>query len=169
MRGVAISLWLTGSLAGTAGAISCVADARVDLAAAQSLGLLAQQMELTLAEYHAETQSGDDLREGQAIAAFVARVQKEINDEVALNRSIDDFTEAFKLLRVDRRTEWLRYMDAMENVGLIREVADGLRELAIDSMSLEDDVRRYLTGLLEAARQADIDASKSPPPPGTGN
>ncbi|MCH7700204.1 MAG: hypothetical protein IID37_00835, partial [Planctomycetes bacterium] len=128
---------MTGSLAGTAGAISCVADARVDLAAAQSLGLLAQQMELTLAEYHAETQSGDDLREGQAIAAFVARVRKEFDDEAALNRSIDDFTEAFKLLRADRRTKWLRYMDAMENVGWIGEVADGLRELAIDSMSLE--------------------------------
>lgn len=169
MRGVAISLWLTGSLAGTAGAISCVADARVDLAATQSLGLLAQQMALTLAEYHAETEASDDLREGQAIAAFIARVQKEIDDEAALNRSIDDFTEAFKLLRVDRRTEWLRYMAAMENVGLIREVAGGLRELAIDSMSLEDDARRYVTGLLEAAQQADIDANASPPPSGTGN
>ncbi|MCH7702550.1 MAG: hypothetical protein IID37_12770 [Planctomycetes bacterium] len=169
MRGVVIGLWLTGSVVGTAGAISCVADARVDLAATQSLNLLAHQMELTLAEYHAETESSDDLREGQAIAAFVVRVRKELDDEAALNRSIDDFTEAFKLLRGDRRTEWLRYMDAMENVGLIGEVADGLRELAIDSMSLEDDVRRYLTGLLEAAQQADIDASTSPPPPGSGN
>ena len=60
-------------------------------------------------------------------------------------------------------------MDAMENVGLIREVAGGLRELAIDRMSLEGDVRRYVTGLLESARQADIDAAASEPPPGKGN
>ena len=162
MRAVAIILWLTG-LTG------CVADARVDLAATQSLSLLAEQMALTLAEYHAETESGDDLREGQAIAAFVARVQKEFDDEASLNRSIDDFTEAFRLLRVDRRTEWLRYLDAMENVGLIREVAGGLRDLAIDSMSLEDETRRYVTGLMEAARQADVEVNSSPPTPGAGS
>ncbi|MEZ6085774.1 MAG: hypothetical protein R3E58_17940 [Phycisphaerae bacterium] len=61
------------------------------------------------------------------------------------------FRSAMQRVRDDRAVEMNRYRAALDNVDLVREVARGLRRLATESMSFEDDARRYLFSLLESA------------------
>ncbi|HEY3245923.1 MAG TPA: hypothetical protein VGM03_21485, partial [Phycisphaerae bacterium] len=60
-----------------------------------------------------------------------------------------DFTAALRKVRGDRRVEWQRHTDALDNVVVLREITGGLRQLAIDSLTLSDEVRRYLQTLVQ--------------------
>ena len=72
-------------------------------------------------------------------------------------------------LRADRQVEADRRDNAVANVALLREVAEGLRRLAMDSQSLQDEARRYLTELVELRRMAreSAQAARATPTPST--
>ena len=65
-----------------------------------------------------------------------------------------DFKAALSNIREDRRVEWARRSAALENIDGLREVADGLHKIGLDSLNLRDEVRRYLSGWMELRRQS---------------
>lgn len=134
--------------------VGCAGDARVELAAADSIESLAAAFDVAFSEYHAETESADDARESAVIAAFVQRVAAAGDDPAEQERHSGDFTAALGIVRADRRVEWSRYTDSRDNLDTLREVTSGLRRLALESLTLSDEARRYLHSLVEAARRA---------------
>jgi len=140
--------WAAVCLAG-----GCGGDARVELSAADALGAVAGQMERTIQEYHQEVSRYDDTRESSVVAAFVARVRTDAADDAAVEAHAADFETALRRIRADRDTEWNRRNAAVENVGVLREVSSGVRKLAIQSLGLQDEIRRYLTSWIEARQR----------------
>lgn len=139
----------------------CGGDAGVELAAGDALVAVADQMQLTIEEYHRDVASHDDGREDATIAAFVARVQSDHQDTAAMQTHTRDFQAALRRIRGDREVEWRRRSAAMDNVTVVREMAGGLRKLALDSLSLRDEVRRYLDSWIANQRRA---ATEQNPP-----
>jgi len=154
MRGSTGMRWLGGTalVLGVAMLAGCGGDARVELAAAESIQSVAAQIEVALAEYRAEIEAADDGRERAAIDAFVARVQRDAQDQQSVEAHADQFAQALQKLGRDRRTEWSRHHAAMDNVALLREMAGGLQRLAIDSLTLKDETQRYILALIENAK-----------------
>ena len=131
----------------------CGGDARVELAAADALHAVARSMELAVNEYHQEVDRYDQTRDDAVIAAFVERVRS--NSQAAeLDGSVADFKAALGKIREDRRVEWGRRTAAMENIDVLREVADGLHKIGLDSLNLRDEVRRYLSSWMELRRKS---------------
>lgn len=126
-------------------------DSRVDLAAASAMDELAGAVETVVKEYHGEIDRGDDAMEAAVVDAFVARVRRDVSDDALVDSHSEAFRSAMQRVRDDRAVEMNRYRAALDNVDLVREVARGLRRLATESMSFEDDARRYLFSLLESA------------------
>ncbi|HSW46336.1 MAG TPA: hypothetical protein VLM89_12275 [Phycisphaerae bacterium] len=141
-----------------AAASGCGGDARVDLSAADGIRAAAGQMELTLREYHQEVSRYDDSRESAVIAAFVTRVRKDNEDEAALDKHSTEFQTAMSRIRGDREVEYTRQSAARDNVSVLRELAGGLERLGIESLSLQDEVKRYLSGRLDAKHRAEAAA-----------
>ncbi len=134
---LACRLTLGGFLGG------CGGDARVELAAADSMETLGASMAQTLSEYHADLARVDDERQRAAIQAFIDRVRADVSDEAATGAHADGFQKALESLDADRRTAWERYTASSANVVTLHEIAQDLRRLALNSMSLDDEVRRY--------------------------
>ncbi len=132
----------------------CGGDARLELSAADALSAVASEMEATVAEYHDEVSRFDDSRESAVVSAFVTRVQADVGDASAIESHASDFEAALRRIRADRETEWTRRAAAMDNVGVLREVSRGLQKLGIESLTLRDEVRRYLTGWIDTRQRA---------------
>lgn len=142
-------------------AAGCWGAATMSLSAADALDAVGEQMATALHEYHAEVEAADDAKEAAAIAAFVVRLQKDAQDEGATASHTAAFTAAMARLRADRRVEWQRRAAALDNVRLLNEVTGGLRQVAIESMTLRDELGRYITDLIEARQQAAEQTSTS--------
>jgi len=154
MVGLAAACGALGAAAG------CGGDARVELAAADAIEAVAAQMRLTLDEYHEQVVAYDDAREAEAIAAFVARLRADLADQRKTTEHMAAFREAMARLRLDRRAEWQRYTAAGDNVALLDELTQDLRKLAIESLTLRDELRRYLTDVLAARRQSRLEQNR---------
>jgi len=133
----------------------CGGDAGLELAASETLHALADRMTVAITEYHDEVETGDDTRESAVASAFVTRVVNDHADAEALDQHTAAFTEALRKIRQDRRIEAHRRNASMDNVAMMREVADGLKEMAIRSMTLKDEMQRYLRSWMELKRRAD--------------
>ncbi len=132
----------------------CGGDARVELSAADSIDSLANALELAVREYHDDLAVNDDLRESAAIAAFVTRIQAATDDPAEQERHVADFTAALARVRQDRRVEWTRFTATGDNIDTLREIISGLRRLAIESLTLRDEARRYIFSLIEKHRSS---------------
>lgn len=132
----------------------CAGDARVELTAADSVEALGASMSQTLAEYHADLARFDEERQRVAVQAFIERVRTDVTDEAATDAHAEAFRQALQHLDADRRAAWERYTVSLDNVATLREIAQGLRRLALDSMSLDDDVRRYFGEVMERRKEA---------------
>lgn len=132
----------------------CSGDARVELTAADSVEVLGASMSQTLAEYHADLARFDEERQRAAVQAFIERVRMDVADEAATDAHAEAFRQALQHLDADRRAAWERYTASLDNVATLREIAQGLRRLALDSMSLDDDVRRYFGEVMERRKEA---------------
>jgi hypothetical protein len=137
----------------------CGGDARVDLSAADGIRAAARQMELTLHEYHDEVARYDTSREDAVIGAFVSRVKTDGQNDAALTGHVADFRATLDKIRKDRDTEYQRQAAAADNVAVLREMSRGLERLGIESLTLQDEMKRYLTSWLDARRRADASAA----------
>jgi uncharacterized protein YycO len=131
----------------------CGGDARVDLAAADALDLAAGEIRAALAEYNAEVDRADRARQAAAVRAFVERITGDVDNPDAVDMHTAAFTEALAALWADQHAEWQRYGHALGNVEAVEEIAAGLRRMGIATLTVKDDVRRYLGSLIEAGRQ----------------
>ncbi len=132
----------------------CAGSARVELTAADSVELLGASMTQTLAEYHADLARFDEERQRAAVQAFIERVRTDIADNEATDAHAESFQEALHRLDADRQAAWERYTASLDNVATLREIAQGLRRLALESMSLDDDVRRYFGEVMDRRKEA---------------
>jgi hypothetical protein len=148
--------WLAVLVSGPVmlGVAGCGGDARLELAAADALAAAAERMQTAVDEYHAEMAAFDDSREEAVTEAFVRRVRADAANEQALAAHSAEFKSALGRIREDRAVEQQRRGAAVENVGVVREVADGLRRMGVESLTLSDEMRRYLSGWIEARKQA---------------
>ena len=137
-------LWVAG----------CGGDARLELAAADALAAAAERMKTAVDEYHAEMAAFDDSREEAVAEAFVQRVRADAANEQAIAAHSAEFKSALSRIREDRAVEQQRRAAVAENVSVVREVADGLRRMGVESLLLSDEMRRYLSGWIEARQQA---------------
>ena len=131
----------------------CAGDARVGLAAADSIDVLAAGLGTALAEYHVDLERSDDSRERAAVMALVERLRVDVGDQANTNAHTNDLLQVLERVHADRRVAYKRYTASMDNVSALREVAEGLRRLAIESLSLEDEAERYFTDVLELWRE----------------
>lgn len=130
----------------------CVGDARVGLAAADSIDVLTASLGAVLAEYHADIERSDDSRERTAVMALVERLRVDMGDQAKTDAHTNDLLQALERVHADRRVAYKRYTASRDNVSALREVAEGLRRLAIESLSMKDEAERYFTDLLELWR-----------------
>lgn len=144
--------------------VGCGADARVNLAAADSIEALAANLATALTEYHSDLVQSDDAREKAAVHAFVERLRADVADDAKVDAHTGDFLTAMERLLADRQVEWRRNTASMENVSTLREVADGLRRLAMESLSLDDEARRYFGELIELRRMRNTRGQTETPP-----
>jgi hypothetical protein len=145
--------------AGVCLSCGCGGDARVELSTADALQAVAGQMQRTIEEYHQEVSGYDDTRESAVVAAFVTRVRKNSSDEAAVDGHAAEFAAALRKIRGDRDTEWSRRNAALENVGVLREMSRGVQKLAVQSLGLHDEFKRYLLGWMEARQKAQAAAN----------
>jgi hypothetical protein len=147
-------LRLTAAWATIAATLSgCGGDARVELSAADALNEVAGQMAGTIEEYHGDVSRYDEHRQSSVVSAFVTRVKKDAADDNALAAHVNDFESALHKIREDQETEWARRSTAMDNVSLLKEMSRGLQKLAIQSLSLQDEMKRYLSNWITARQQ----------------
>ena len=132
----------------------CAGDARVELTAADSVEMLGTSMTQTLAEYNADLARFDEERQRAAVQAFIERVRTDITDNEATDADAEAFRRALQHLDVDRQAAWERDAASLDNVATLREIAQGLRRLALESMSLDDDVKRYFGEVMERRKNA---------------
>jgi hypothetical protein len=132
----------------------CGGSAGLELAASDALHAVARQMEVTVQEYHQEVGRQDEARESAVIAAFITRVSQHRDDDAAMQAHAAEFEAALRKVRADRDVEQRRRAAAIENVGVVREIAGGMQRLALESLTLRDEARRYLTNWIELNRRA---------------
>ncbi len=126
-------------------------DARVEIAAANLLEVANDSLAAALTEYHNEILAADAQKEHNAIRAFTNRLTANPEtppDEKTVNLHTRHFTEALSKLRADTKTEWNRHITLMGNLRILQDAATTMRQLAIDSLSLEDETKRYLSDAL---------------------
>jgi hypothetical protein len=132
----------------------CNGDARVELSAASALDRIASGMAVAVSEYHRDIEAADDRREAAVIDAFIERIRRDHPDEQMTAEHAFAFRDAMDRLRHDRRVEWERFLAVSNNLTTLLEITDGLRRLAVESMTLSDEARRYLRELVTAEEPA---------------
>ncbi len=161
MRAQALDFAAVAAVVVFVAAAGCAGNARVDLAAADALDSLAAATRTALVEYHDELEAADSRRESAAIDAFIARIRRDNDDEQLCAAHAAAFKTALARVREDRHVELERYRAALDNADTAVEVADGLRRLAVQSLTLEDETRRYLLSLLETVHPANEPVEES--------
>ena len=111
------------------------------------------------AEWAADVQAGDDAREAAAIGAFVARIRRAADNEPQIATDTAAFTSALTSLRRDRYAADERLRVVLDNVDAVDEAADAMQQLAVESQSLNDEWKRYVTDNLAAMKAAQQDAA----------
>ncbi|UCG16162.1 MAG: hypothetical protein JSV19_12795 [Phycisphaerales bacterium] len=131
-------------------AAGCGGDARVELSAATAIEQVAASVAVAMEEYHREVTAADDRREDAVVRALVERIRRDHQDEKATDAHVADFHQAMRHVRQDRDTEWRRYVATGDNLSVLTEITSGLRRLAVESMTLSDEARRYLRDVIDA-------------------
>lgn len=135
----------------------CVAAPRAQLAASDSMDLLAASLRRAIEEYSVEIDAFDDERQRAVVDALVTRVQADPRDEAALIMHKAEFHAAMRRIDDDRREAQERRAAAIENVETLAEIAEGMRRLALESIYGDEETRRYLVDLASNATQPSVD------------
>lgn len=138
--------------AGLAALSGCAMGGRVELAAADSIESVASELAQAMNEYQRDIGQLDDERERAVVMALIARVRRDAADDEQVNAHVLAYEEAAARVRADREAARVRRSLVEEHVDSLREVAAGLRRLGIESMSLEDETKRYLRDVIERSR-----------------
>jgi Skp family chaperone for outer membrane proteins len=130
----------------------CATSPRWHLSAADSMELAADSFQTAIAEFARDLEEQDRQRRQAVIEAFVTRVQRDHSDERSLALHATALAAALDRIESDRRATSDRRAAAADNLDLMREVAVGLRQRALESMNLEQDTLQYFAGVLLRGR-----------------
>lgn len=158
--------WLVMAIAPPAG---CVGHAQVELAAADAMESVAAETTRALDEYDHETRAADAERQRRVLAAFVERTKQDHANEEAMSGHETMAAAALEAIDADREAARLRRTRAGENVAVLRETAAGLRRFGVESMRLDDEMRRYVESLIEARKRAIASAPPTTAPAGAND
>jgi outer membrane murein-binding lipoprotein Lpp len=142
-------------LAGTAIAAAAMlagcaaAGGKTQLAAADAMDRAAQELDLAVGEFSRDLESCDDERRARVIEAYTDRVRADAQNPSALADHRTQFTMALERLDSDGDAARTRAAIAHENLGVVREIAGGLRQQAVAAMKLEAETSAYLSAMLE--------------------
>jgi len=152
----ALSIWTLALVASVVAILlpGCGGDARVELAAADALDVAASEFRVTLNEYHRDLAATDDMREANVVAAFVRRIRTDAADEAKSDVHAEQFATALARIRADRAVAAQRYAAGVSQADAVVEVARGLRRIGIESLTLQDEMRRYLSSYIDAMKRA---------------
>lgn len=152
--------------AGLAALSGCAIGGRVELAAADSIESVATELARAMGEYQRDISQFDDERERAVVLALVARVRRDAEDDERINAHMAAYEEAAARIREDREVARMRRSLVEEHVESLMEVAAGLRRFGIESMSIEDETKRYLRDVIERSRDriaGNLDAEVAEP------
>jgi hypothetical protein len=138
----------------------CAATAGLELAAADSMDLIRQTLAQSVTEYNNDLARLDAERRVAAIHAFIARIRTDAADEQKAQTHAEAFLAALELLERDRQVAWQRYTATIDNLAVLGETAADLRRLAVQSLSLEDETKRYFSELLEAQKRKNTETKE---------
>lgn len=137
-------------------------DARMELAAADAMPQIAEQIDLAIHEYHALIEARYADREAAVFQAFTARVARDREAGPAvLDQHAVELGKALARIRADRETELARLAASRDNVETLRQMATAMRGVALESISLRDEVRRYLTGWIDVLERERAEHKKA--------
>lgn len=139
--GVTVAQWVAG----------CAAAPRAQLAGSDALDRLAVSLRESIVEFAGDVEAFDAQRQRGVVEAFVERVRETAGDEPALAMHREAFLAALQRIDEDRRAAWERQAAAIENIELLSEIASGLRRLALESISNDQEGRQYLSELAKTA------------------
>ncbi len=111
--------------------LGCAGGAHLDLSAAKSLLMIANEMRMTVEEYHADLARLDEQREAVAIQSFVARVAGADGDKAKLEEDSAALRAALARLRGDRAVAVERFIIALGNLDVLADTAEGLKSHAL--------------------------------------
>lgn len=132
---------------------ACAHHARVELAAATALDRLAAEVETALNEYHDELNAADRDKRAAVIDAFVNRIRTDHANPQQTTAHVQQFNDALDRILADTDVERTRMTATRDNIATVRDIAADLRRFAVQSMSLNDDLQRYLNDLLQPIEQ----------------
>ena len=135
---------------------ACTHHARVELSAATALDHLAAEVETALDEYHSELSNADRDRRSAVIDAFVTRIRTDHANQQQSAAHVQQFNDALDRILADTDVERQRLSATRDNITTIRTIAAELRQFAIQSTTLNDDLQRYIGDLLQPTNGSPI-------------
>ncbi len=127
-------------------------DAKVELAAADALDAIGGGLTTAVAEYHGDLSRHDDERQRAVVHALIERIRADAANDAAVETHAEAFHQAMAHLEQDRQAAWLRYSATADNLSTLHEIAGDLRRLAVESLSLNDETKRYFGDLIQRWR-----------------
>lgn len=124
--------------------VGCAGSAHLDLSAAQSLLTIANEMRMTVEEYHADLAQLDEQREAFAIQAFIARVVGADGDKAKLEKDSTALKASLAKVRSDRAVAVERYIIALGNLDVLADTAEGLKSHALARLRTGQGVLKVL-------------------------
>jgi len=146
----------------------CVGHAQVELAAADAVEAVASETTRALDEYDHELRAADAERQRRVIAAFVERTRQDHANEEAMAGHETMVAAALEAIEADREAARQRRTRAGDNVAVLHETASGLRRFGVESLRLDDEMRRYVESLIEARKRAVAAGSPTTAPAAAG-
>jgi hypothetical protein len=127
-------------------------DAALEIKTADVMQAGTGEVREALREFKADLDAADDAREIMLIMSFVQLVKRDSDDDAAVAKYVEQFSKSLAKMRRFREASRERFQAAVDSLDTMDEVADGLQKFAIDSLTLQDEYRRYFTSWAEQIR-----------------
>jgi hypothetical protein len=138
----------------------CGVPPAVVMSMAQTMSVAAQQQRQAAARWAYDLQQADAVREARGVAAFVARVRAAGDDEARTAEATEALIAALDKLRDDRWAADERLRLELASADALEALGEQANTLAVESQTLNDEMRRYLGRAWEAYKQAQVLAAQ---------
>ncbi len=123
----------------------CTSGAYVEVSAARALRTIADQMRLSIGEYHADLAEADRQRQALAVHAFISRAIESAEDRAQMVAHGGVLIEALGKLQVDQSIAVDRYVNTLHNIDVLEATADGLKHHGLARLNLGQSIQDLLT------------------------
>ena len=123
----------------------CTSGAYVEVSAARALRTIADQMRLSIGEYHADLAEADRQRQALAVQAFISRAIESAEDRAQMVAHGGVLIEALGKLQMDQSVAVDRYVNTLHNIDVLEATADGLKHHGLARLNLGQSIQDLLT------------------------